>query len=490
MNGTEQLADPKRWRALVVCLLGGFVTMLFLSMVSVSLPSIQSSLDASPAAIQVVVAGYTLAFALCVVPAGRLGDVRGRRTLFVIGMTGFGVVTALAGMSNSATMLACLRVLQGGFAGLVNPQTMGIIQQVFRGPERGKAFGFIGGVIGVATALGPLCGGAAIAIWGQSDGWRWAFWVVLPLVALTAILACFWLPAKTEQSASQRLDPVGLLLIGVGTVAIMTPFVLAEAAGATPWWLIGVGAVFLVFFGLWEMRYQRKYQAAVLDPELLHNVGFRFGVGVGMAYFAGFTSVFLVVTMMLQEGLGYSALMAGLVGACFAVGSGIAAPIAGRLVARHGRAIVVAALTVMVVGLIIVDCVMRWAPTHLYGVWIGLALFLAGLGSGATISPNQTLTLMSVPPRIGGVAGGALQIGQQLGSAVGLSVVLAGYFVALPSSGPRGGAAHTLLFSVGLVILALVIAFIDWRRRSGDESGPIQGKSREEGAGPGGTVVP
>lgn len=451
--------------------------MLFLSMVTVSLPSIQSSLGATSAEIQVVVAGYTLALALCVVPAGRLGDVRGRRNLFVIGMTGFGIVTALAGMSTSATMLCYLRLLQGAFAGLVNPQTMGIIQQVFRNRERGKAFGLIGAVIGIATAIGPLCGGAAIAIFGQTNGWRWSFWVVLPLVAATAILAHLWFPTNAEKSTSERLDPVGLLLIGIGTVAIMAPFVLAEAASAPPWWLIGIGGILLVCFGLWEARYQRKYGAAVFAPELLANVGFRFGVGVGMAYFAGFTSVFLVVTMMLQEGMGYSALDAGLVGACFAVGSGVASPIAGRLVSKYGRAIVVCGLTLMVVGLIIVDCVMRWAPTELYGVWLGLALLLAGFGSGATISPNQTLTLMSIPPRIGGVAGGALQIGQQLGSAVGLSVALAGYFVSLPDNGPRGAAAHALLVSLGLVCLALIIAFIDWRRRAGDESGLIQGKS-------------
>ena len=462
--------DPRRWRALAVCLAGGFVAMLDVSVVNVALPSIQTALHAGSAQIQMIVAGYTLALALLVVPSGRLGDMRGRRTMFILGITGFGAMSLLAGLATNDTYLAIIRVLQGACAGMLNPQNAGLIQQMFVGKERGKAFGLMGAMIGVATALGPVVGGAIVTLAGPANGWRWVFFINVPVVAVVAPLARRLLPPAAHRSTESRLDVPGVALIGLAAVCLMTPFVLSAseagpAVGPWRWSLIGLAVVVLLGFAAWELRYQRRYGAAVLDPALVRNVGFRFGVMVGMAYFGGFTSIFLVVTMVLQRGMGYSPLMAGLVGAPFAVGSGLASAIAGRAVGHFGRLWVVGGLSLMIVGLVATDAVLRWAPTGGLAWALAGTLLVTGLGSGSVISPNQTLTLASVPPRIGGVAGGVLQVGQQVGSSVGMSVVLSGFFVNLAALGARGSAAKALLASMGVIGVAWCIAVFDWWRR-------------------------
>ena len=462
--------DPRRWRALAVCLAGGFAAMLYVSVVNVALPSIQSALQADSAQVQMIVAGYALALALLVVPAGRLGDMRGRRTMFIVGIIGFGLTSLLAGLARDATWLAVARVLQGACAGVLNPQSAGLIQQMFVDKERGRAFGIMGATIGVAMALGPVIGGAIVTLAGPADGWRWVFFINVPLVAVVAPLAHHLLPPRVAAGAASRLDLPGIALVGLAAVAIMTPFVFtgspdSPALGNWRWSLLGVAVILLVVFAAWERRYQAKYAAAVLDPALADNVGFRFGVLIGLAYFAGFSCIFLVVTLVLQSGLGYSALMAGLVGAPFAAGSGLAAPLAGRMVGHVGRAWVVGGLTLMLVGLVTIDAVLRWVPAGALGPALAGAMFLAGLGSGSVISPNQTLTLASVPPRIGGVAGGVLQVGQQTGSAIGMSIILSAFYANLVNLGPRQSAARTLLISLALVAVAWVIAFIDWSRR-------------------------
>jgi MFS family permease len=285
--------------------------------------------------------------------------------MFIAGVAGFGAMSLVAGASTSDTMLAVARLAQGVAAGLLNPQVSGLIQQLFSGAERGKAFGIFGATIGVATAIGPLAGGAIIALAGPSGGWRWVFWLNVPVAIVVIPLARRLLPAKPAVARPPRLDLPGILLIGLGTMAFMIPFVLAgengTVLGPNLWWAAGaVALVPVVYF--WERAYQRRHSAAVLDPALLRNPGFLYGAGVGLVFFAGFTGIFLLVTLVLQDGLGFTALQAGLVGTPFALGSGFTALNSGRWVARHGRKTVVAGLAVAIVGLVATDAVLRWAP--------------------------------------------------------------------------------------------------------------------------------
>jgi EmrB/QacA subfamily drug resistance transporter len=447
--------------------------MLDVSIVNVALPSIERSLDAGASQLQLIVAGYTLAFGLVLVPAGRLGDARGRRGLFLVGLTGFALTSLGAGLAPSDEVLAGMRLLQGVSAGLLNPQVVGTIQQLFTGNERGKAFGYFGATIGVSTAIGPALGGIIIQLAGAEHGWRWVFFVNVPVIAVVLPLAVRFLPrgavgaprGVAGPNGRPRLDVPGLALIALATAAVMVPFVTTTGEGGDDparWWWLAVAAVLAVATVLWERRYQRRTGAAVLDPRVLGEASFRNGALLGMAYFAGFTAVFLVTTLYLQQIAGFTPLQAGLVGMPFAIASAVAAQQSGRLVASHGRAIVVVGLALVVAGLIGTDIAIRLVDPPAVGFVVAATQMVAGAGSGLVIAPNQTLTLAKVPLDRAGVAGSMLQVGQRVGSALGVAVALSTYYAAL-TSGLEGGAAagRALLITVVLVSVALVIGVLD-----------------------------
>lgn len=465
-----------------MCLSIGFITMLDVSIVNVALPSIERSLDAGASQLQLIVAGYTLAFGLVLVPAGRLGDARGRRSLFLIGLVAFALTSLAAGLAPSDELLAVARLLQGASAGLLNPQVVGTIQQLFTGFERGRAFGLFGATIGVSTAIGPLLGGVIIQLAGAEHGWRWVFIVNVPVVAVVLPMAMRWLPRRPRPTAAARaggtprLDVVGLALVALTTVAVMIPFVTTTGAHDNParWWWLAPAAVLAVVLVLWERRYQARTGAAVLDPRVVGDPAFRNGALLGMAYFAGFTSVFLVVTLFLQQVVGLTPLQAGLVGLPFAVASAIGAQQSGRLVAAHGRQIVVIGIVAVLVGLIATDLVIRHVDSHVVGWAVAGTQLIAGAGSGLVIAPNQTLTLARVPGERAGVAGSMLQVGQRVGSALGVAIALSTYYAALASGVPGSGAAgRALLVTIGLVAVALVVGIVDLaaRRRDAGRSG-------------------
>src|SRR3954451_9759905 len=175
--------DPDRWMALVVVLAAGFMTLLDVSIVNVALPSIDQGLHAQPNGLQWIVSGYALALGLLLVPAGRFGDAHGRRPVFMLGVALFVVASAACALAPTPVALVVMRIVQGFAGGLITPQISGLIQSLFGGEERGKAFGYFGTTICVSTAVGPLVGGALIALFGAHDGWRAVFFVNLPIGA-------------------------------------------------------------------------------------------------------------------------------------------------------------------------------------------------------------------------------------------------------------------------------------------------------------------
>ena len=469
--------DPRRWRALAVCFAGGFVTMLDVSIVNVALPSIQGALHAGATQLQLIIAGYTLAFGLVLVPFGRLGDAKGRRTMFMIAIAGFGVMSLLAGLAQTDTQLAIARLLQGAFAGMSNPQVSGMIQQMFRGHERAKAFGFFGATIGVSTALGPLIGGLIIAIAGPDAGWRWVFFINVPIIAVVLPLARRLLPPPPVTGETMRLDAFGLVLIALGTGMFMAPFVTTPDTGffddLQRWWWLAPAFILLPVTFFWERSYERRFGAAVLNPYLLTTPSFVFGMAIGSAWFAGFTSLMLVVTMVLQKGLLYTALMAGLVQLPYAISSAASASQSGHLLPKVGRVLVVAGIATYLVGLVIVVVILRTAPVAAVGWAVAAVLLLMGIGGGLVISPNQALTFQDVPPAQGSVAGAVLQVGQRFGTAVGMAIILAVYLSTYTShvaAQGNAGAARTagamaLTLSGAFLLAALAVAVGDWRRR-------------------------
>ncbi|MFJ5644511.1 MFS transporter [Streptomyces sp. NPDC093223] len=460
--------DDRRWRALGVCLAAGFISLLDTSIVNVALPSIEHGLGATEAAQSWVVSGYALTFGLALVPAGRLGDIRGRRQAFLLGLAVFTVASAACGLAASPDWLVVFRLIQGAAAGLVAPQTSGLIQQMFQGSERAKAFGLLGSVIGVSTAVGPLAGGLIIDAAGTGDGWRWVFFVNLP-IGVAAFAAGLRLLPRFRGSPGRReeFDPVGVVLLGAGVLALMLPLVQEQQwNGRLKWSLLPVGALLLGLFWVWERRMGRLGRAPLVDLELFSLRSFTRGALISLSYFAGFTTVFFVLALFLQNTAGYSALASGLSVMPFAVSSAVGAALGGRLVVRHGRKIVVIGLSGVAVGLLGIAAAAWLVPLEDLGWAAVVPMIIGGIGSGVTVSPNTTLTLTLVPVKRAGAAGGVLQTGQRVGSAAGIAVVGAVYFAHLANGGPAVEALQLgLLTSVGFILVALCLAVADLRER-------------------------
>ena len=469
-----QPQHPGRWRALWVSLFAAFMTLLDTSIVNVALPSIERDLGAAAASVQWVVSGYALAFGLALVPAGRLGDALGRRRMFLIALSAFVATSALSGAAPTTGLLIAARLLQGIAGGMLTPQNSGLIQELFTGAERGRAFGFLGATVGLATAAGPVIGGLILAIVGGPDAWRWIFYVNLPIGLVTLLLAVRLLPTGTRASwRSLKLDLVGALLLGAGVLCLLLPLVDATDGGLSRLWpLFGLAIVLLAGFTWWEVRTAGRGHQPLLDPQLVHTPGYAPGLGIGLVYFTGFTGIWLVIALFLQDGLGYSPLRSGLAVTPFALGVAASAALAGRLVARVGRWLTVTRLTTTVIGLATAALVLRQIGGD-RAAWAAAGpLLLAGIGGGMVTSPNITLTLEAVPVRMAGAAGGALQTGQRIGAAVGTALLASLFYRILTSSGQAypEAVSDALLCACGLMLVALLLAIGElwrrhWRRR-------------------------
>ncbi len=470
--------DPRRWRILYVTLAVGFMTLLDVTIVNVALPSIQEGLDTSAAAVQWVVSGYALTFGLTLVTGGRLGDTLGRRAMMLIGLSGFIVASAAAGLAPTAGVVVAARLVQGAAAGLLTPQNTGLIQELFAGAERGRAFGAFGFTVGVSSAIGPILGGVIIALFGAEHGWRYIFLVNVPIGLVALVFIARMVPGRSQAQRARGLDLDigGAVLLGLTVLAILFPLVAAVGAAE------GVFVVSLLVVPLgwafvrWERRVVGGGRAPLLDVALLRGTrGYASGLAIGTIYFTGFTGVFLVISVSVQEQYGFTALAAGLLMTPFAVGSAVASPVAGRLVSRIGRRVTVLALSTMLTGTALLILVV---PDGGSGRWylFSLMLLIAGFGGGAVVSPNFTLTLEHVPTAMAGVAGGALQTGQRIGAAIGSALSISVYHNVLERGVSVQAALRvSLTMTCLLVTVALILSVRDLREPSGS-AGDARGR--------------
>ena len=451
------------------------MALLDVSIVNVALPSIGRDLGASPATLQWVVSGYALTFGLALVPAGRLGDAIGRRRMFLIGLSAFVLTSALTGAAPTMSLLIAARLLQGVAGGTLIPQNSGLIQELFKGAERGRAFGILGATIGLATAAGPVIGGLILAVFTGPDAWRWVFYVNVPIGLLALVLAARFVPTTaTGGTGRPHLDVVGSLLLGAGVLSLLLPLVNSETGAIGQLWPLLVLAVLLIVgFARWELRTVRRGRQPLLDPKLVRTPGYAAGTAIGSVYFIGFTGIWLVFALFFQDGLGYSPLRSGLAVTPFALGVAASAPIAGRLVPRLGRWLTVAGLTATTVGLLVTALLLRRFPSDAAGWAIAGPLLLAGLGGGMVTSPNLTLSLQNVPVQMAGVAGGALQTAQRIGGAIGTALLATIFYQQLTRTGHDYpvAVAVALWCACGLMLLALLLAIAEMVRRRQHRAG-------------------
>ena len=493
---TSDEPDPRRWAALFVCVTALFMTLLDVSIVLVALPSIGRGIGAGASELQWVVSGYALSFGMVPIIAGRLGDDRGRRAMLLIGIATFVLFSAMVGFAPTPGVLIAGRVLQGLAGGLINPQVSGLVQQLFPQHERGRAFGYIGTTVGVATASGPVIGGGIIALGGEQWGWRLCFLVNVPVGIASFVLCRRLLPRDVPHETKRALDLPGAGLLALGTGALLFPIVEYDAHRDLKLLVIVLPALaVLAGFVMWERGPARQRGHPLIDLTLFKLRSYSNGVALAFVYFVGYTGTPLVLSLFLQYGLGYSALHSGLAAVAYAVGTAVSAPIGGRLVPRIGNKLLVGALALFVVGVAGAAAVGLLATGHLSNDDVAFALagplLVAGLGGGSVITPNQALSLSEVDVAGGSTAGGTLQTAQRIGNATGSALGSAVFYAVAASAVGLSGTAraahygHAYASALGLAVLfglvALALAVRD--ARPGPRRGHSTGRVHDRATG-------
>ncbi|MDM7831664.1 MFS transporter [Cellulomonas edaphi] len=460
----EEAAARTGNRVLAVCLVVGFATLVDQSILTVALPAVRESLGASTSQVQWIVAAYSLGFAITLVPAGRLGDARGRRRLLVGGVASFSLLSVVAATARSADVVVVCRLLQGFAAGTANPQVIGLIQDHFAGWRRTRALGAYATVATFAGILAPLLGGAVVALVGGAGAWRWVAAVNVPFGIAAAVLGVLWLPRVARRPGRASLDVPGAVLLGAATLAVLLPAVALSGGGSASWWSLPVLAVVVTTLVAWERRFARRGGTPIVLPALLTDRSFALGTLVATFAFGAMLGTSLVLVLFLQEGLGLSAWHAGLVGTPGAVVGAGSSLLAWRVAARHGRPAVTAALGLVAVSLVGSAALVAWAPAQTVVAGLVAAQVLSGAGSGLVHAPNQSLTLQGVPPGTAGLAAGFLQVAQRISAVLSLAV-LGGVVLASVEPGDvtgyRRASAIALAVTAALVGAAVAASLAD-----------------------------
>ncbi len=436
-------ARTNPWLVLVVLCAGFFMILLDTTIVNVAIPAMLSALNTTLDQILWVLNAYILVYAVLLITAGRLGDLYGQRTLFAIGLFVFTLASALCGLAQSAIMLDLSRVLQGAMAAMMYPQVLSVIQVTFPPHERARVFGLVGAVIGIATITGPLAGGLIIRDDITGGSWRWIFLVNLP-IGIAALIAATRLITESRAPNASRLDVGGVLLATAGILLLVYPLVEGQVAGWPAWTFIcmALSPVFLALFILYE-RSLPSTRFPLVQLSLFRIKSFSLGVAISAVFIAGIPAFFFTFSLMLQVGLGFSALNAGLTTIPWSLASAFASFMSARVAPRLGKWTIAIGSALLVIGMLSVIGTLLLQGTQVTGWELIPSFVISGLGLGTVIAPLLNIILAGVPGRDAGSASGVLTTFQQLGGAIGVAVVGVVFFGLLSSRAPEAITAVT-----------------------------------------------
>jgi EmrB/QacA subfamily drug resistance transporter len=441
--GAGEGADPRRWLTLTILLLAAFMNLLDVSVVNIAIPSIQRDLHASYADVQWALAGYTLAYALVLITGGRLGDTFGRKRLFLIGVSGFTISSALCGAAQSPGQLIAFRVVQGAMGAIMVPQVLAVIQVIFPPRERIKALAGFGITAGLGTVSGPLLGGLLIQHDMFGLTWRPIFLINVP-VGILAVIFSAVLVRESRAPSPPRLDPLGVVMVSAALLLLLYPLVQGRQLGWPGWTFVSMAASVPAFalFVWWEQVKTRRDGSPLVPLRLFGRREFSVGMAIAMTFFLGIASFGLVLTLFLQLGLGFTALHAGLTFLPFSLGVLVSSGAAARLAPRFGRGVTMAGALIMAAAMTSLI-----VAVHHYGAAVTTwelvpGLVGAGLGLGAVIAPLADIVLDRVPHQDAGSASGVFNTGLQLGNSIGIAVIGVIFFALLGTQ--SGAAANTI----------------------------------------------
>ncbi|OKJ22254.1 MFS transporter [Streptomyces sp. CB01580] len=463
---TAGAGDRRRWFALAVVMTAAFMDLVDVTIVNIAIPSIQRDTGASFSQIQWITAGYALAFAAGLITGGRLGDIHGRKRVFLLGVAGFTLASALCGFAANPEMLVAARILQGAMAALMVPQVLAIVHATFPAHERGKVIGLFGAIIGLATVSGPLLG--ALLTEGNLFGleWRPIFLINLPVCVAALVLGRRFI-AESKALRALRLDLAGVALVTLGLLMLLYPLTRGRELGWPMWGYLSMAGAVVVFAALvgYEKRKAARGGSPLIELSLFRVKSFAAGIAVQTVYGVGLGIFFLVWTLYMQVGLGWSALRAGLTGVPLSLAASTMAWMSAQeLVPRFGRKVLQAGALVMAAGVLLYI-----AEADRYGQdiapWqMALPLVVMGVGMGLIVAPLTEAVLSEVPREHSGSASGLINTVQQMGSALGLGLVSVVFFGEIGDrlTPQQVGPAfvHAFQHALGWVAAVLVAVFL------------------------------
>jgi MFS family permease len=449
--------DHRRWWVLAVALTGTFLVIGGVSIVNLAMPSMQRTLNASIGEIELVVAAYTLVYAIFLIAGGRLGDILGRKRVLMAGLAIFTVGLVLGGAAPNAPALIGARVLGGLGSALLYPQILSIIEETFEGQERSLALGLFGATIGVALVAGQLIGGVLIQLDIAGLAWRPAMLMLAP-VSTAAFVVAGLVMSHTRPAGADRLDYGGTVILGLALALLILPLLLGREA-RWPLWMLAMLVASVPVFALFCWREARIAAAGghpLLRLGLFRQRAFAIGIVIGLVYFVSALGLFVYTSITLQIGLGFTALQAGLASAPSGVAFFFASLVAPRLVSGLGRHVLSLGYVILLAGMLAVLLSVHTAGSAL-SVWtLTPALLIVGTGQGLAVSTLIGAVLSGIRPQDTGAAAGALTTSFQLGQTLGIALVGIVYFFAVGAEPAATSQAARYLFAyqVTLPLLA------------------------------------
>ncbi len=455
-SNPDDKLDPRRWMALVILLTGAFLPPLDFFIVNVALPSIREDFRASASTMQLIISGYATTYAVMLITGGRLGDLYGRRNVFLAGMVGFAAASALCGFAWSPAALVAGRILQGFAAAIMAPQALASINAIFPDHEKSKALSFYALTFGVASMVGLFLGGALIALDILGLGWRAIFLINLPVIAVAAPSA-FIMLRETRSERPSKLDLGGALLIAIALSALIAPLIEGREQG-WPIWLILMLATSLPFFLLFwrhEKHLESTGKDPILAPSLLQNRGLLRGLLAALFFYA-LAAFWLIFSVYQQGGLGLTPFEAGLAILPAAVGFVLGPFASERILRVFGRFSAGAGMVLQAAGLFgTAALISNGLPQFLFA-----ALFLIGAGQGIALPSLVKSIVQRVDRTQSGLASGLVNSMFQIGGALAAAIVGGLFFSIL---GPATDVQSIgRAYSVAAVAIAICLLIAGW----------------------------
>jgi MFS family permease len=483
----EPTYDPRRWRSLPIVLSATFMSLFDVFVVNVAAPSVQHDLHASSSTLELIVAAYSFTYAAGLVTGARLGDLVGRRRMFVFGLGLFAVASFLCGVAPTGGALVAGRLAQGLGAAAMVPQVLALLTVSFPPAERPRAFSLFGATVGLGTVSGQVLGGVLLHLNILGLGWRPIFLVNVP-IGIAAIVAAYRLLPESRARLADRLDPLGVVLLSTGIGAITAPLVLGRSQHWPVWtWVSFVaGALLVTTFLWWERRLGEGGGHPLLPLGLFGHRAFNLGLLVNLGFFSFFGSVLLTLTVFLQEGVHDSPLTAGLTFAPLGVAFAASSLAGRRLHARWGTWVITAGTAIALAGIVGLTLVVSTTGLSASAIELSPVLALIGIGSGLVVPLIVSGVLQSVPGSSAGAASGVLTTTQQFSITLGISAVGTLFFSRLASSGMVAAMQAGLVADLALVGLALAMSILLARPPTAEgataEPEPASLRSAEEAA--------